>query len=132
MAGASSAAQGDQIQAQNAEDAAQLGQVKASEADASMRRKLGGQLSNILAARAGNGLEANSPTGAAVMGNVETIGDENRTQAVDNIQAQVTSDQAAASFYSQSASNALTGGMFGMLGGLAKGAAPTIPTNWTL
>jgi hypothetical protein len=39
MEGASKAAQGDQFEAQNAENAAQIGQTKAAESDADMRRR---------------------------------------------------------------------------------------------
>jgi hypothetical protein len=56
LVGASTAAQGDRVEAQQAVDAAQIGQTKAYETGADMRRKLTGQLANISAIRASAGL----------------------------------------------------------------------------
>lgn len=126
MEGASKAAQGDQFEAQNAENAAQIGQTKAAETDADMRRRLTSQLSNITAIRASAGLDPNSPTGAAISANVKGVADLSRTQAVSNIQNQVTSDQQAAQFYTSSASSALLGGDLGALGSIIGGVGGAI------
>lgn len=121
LMGADKAAQGDQVEAQNAVDAAQIGKTKAAETDADMRRRLSNQLATITAIRAGAGLNPNSPTGAAINANVQGVGDLSRTQAIDNINAQVLSDQNAAAFYMQSAGNALTGGLMGAAGSIFGG-----------
>jgi hypothetical protein len=121
--GASKAAQGDQFEAKNAANAAQIGQTKAAETDADMRRKLTSQLSNITAIRAGAGLDPNSPTGAAISANVQGVADLSRTQAVQNIQNQVTSDENASAFYTSSASSALMGGELGAFGSIIGGIA---------
>jgi hypothetical protein len=119
--GGSMDSQGDQVEAQNAVNAAEMGKIKASQTDADMRRKLTTQLANISAVRAGLGLNPNSPTGQAIGSNVQAIGDLNRGYAIDNINQQVNMDQQAASFYTSSASNALLGGMFGAAGSIFKG-----------
>lgn len=123
LAGAQTASQGDKLEAQNATNAAQIGQTKAAETDADMRRSLTKQLSNISAIRAGAGLNPMSPTGAAISANVQGVGDQSRTQAVENIDNQVTMDQQAAQFYTSSASSALLGGGLGAAGSIFKGLA---------
>ena len=129
MEGASKAAQGDQFEAQNAINAAQIGQTKAAETDANMRRRLTSQLSNIDAIRAGAGLVPDSPTGAAISANVQGVGDLSRTQAVQNINAQVLSDQQAAKFYTSSASSALMGGDLGAAGSFISGISGAMGGN---
>lgn len=121
-------AKGDEMEQQNAVDAATIGRTKAAQTDTDMRRQLSSTLSNISAVRASAGLNPDSPTGQAIASNVEGRADVNRTQAVDNINAQVTMDQNAASFYGQSASSALLGGMMGGLGSIFKGIGGAIPT----
>jgi hypothetical protein len=123
LTGAQTASQGDQLEAQNAINASQIGQTKAAETDADMRRKLTSQLANIQAIRGGAGLNPNSPTGAAIGANVEGVGNLSRTQAVENIQNQSQMDQQAAQFYSSSASSALLGGDLGAAGSIFKGLA---------
>lgn len=121
------AAAGDEQQAQNALQAAQIGQLKATQTDTNMRQNLTSSLANILAVRASAGLNPNSPTGAAINANVEGRADINRTTAIDSINAQVTSDQDASAFYTQSANNALMGGDMGAFGAILKGIGGAIP-----
>lgn len=128
LVGASTAAKGDQMEAQNAINAAAIGKTKALQTDTSMRRTLGSQLANITAVRASAGLNPNSPTGNAIASNVESTGNLNRTQSIDNINAQVSMDQNAASFYTSSASSALLGGALGAAGSIFKGLGPTVPS----
>jgi hypothetical protein len=127
--GGSKAAQGDQFEAQNAVNAAQIGQTKAAETDTDMRRRLVSQLANITAIRASAGLDPNSPTGAAINANVQGGGDLSRTQAVENINQQVTSDQQAAAFYTSSASSALLGGELGAVGSIFGGLGGAMGGN---
>jgi hypothetical protein len=123
LTGGQTASQGDMLEAQNAANAAQIGQTKAAETDANMQRSLTKQLSNISAIRAGAGLNPMSPTGAAITANVQGVGDQSRTQAVENIQNQSQMDEQAAAFYTSSASSALTGGELGAAGSIFKGLA---------
>ena len=115
--------------AQNAINAAQIGQTKAAETDADMKRRLTSQLANISAIRAGAGLDPNSPTGAALGASVQGVGDQSRTQAVENINQQVTMDQNAAQFYTSSASSALMGGELSAAGSIFKGLAGAMGGN---
>jgi len=119
--GGAKASQGDLQEAQNAVNASVMGQTKADQTDTDMRRKLTTQLANISAVRAGAGLNPNSPTGQAINNNVQSLSDTNRGYALDNIHAQVSLDNSAASFYTSSASSALMGGMFGAAGSIFKG-----------
>ena len=121
LSGASTAAQGDMLEAQNATNAAQIGQTKAAETDANMRRGLISQLANISAIRSGAGLNPMSPTGAAISANVQGVGDLSRTQAVNNILNQSEMDKNAAQFYTSSASSALMGGELGAAGDIFSG-----------
>ena len=123
LTGASTAAQGDMLEAQNATNAAQIGQTKAAQTDADMKRRLTSQLANISAIRSGAGLDPYSPTGAAITANVQGVGDLSRTQAVENIQNQSQMDKNAAQFYTSSASSALMGGELGAAGSIFKGLA---------
>ena len=118
FSGASAASQGYKVQAQNAVDAAQIGQTKAAETDTDMRRHLTVQLANIGAIRAGAGLVPNSPTGAAIENQVQGVSALSRTQAVQNIQNQVALDQRASQFYTSAASSALMGGELGAAGSI--------------
>jgi hypothetical protein len=115
------ASEGAEAQAQAATDAAEVGRIRAAQTSGDMTRKLTSSLSNILAIRAGAGLDPASPTGAAIRANVQGRGDENRTMAVDNINAQVKADENASAFYQQSASDALLGGFLGAAGSMFKG-----------
>ncbi len=121
LSSASTAAQGDMLEAQNATNAAQIGQTKAAETDANMRRGLISQLANISAIRSGAGLNPMSPTGAAISANVQGVGDLSRTQAVNNILNQSEMDKNAAQFYTSSASSALMGGELGAAGDIFSG-----------
>ena len=87
LSGASTAAQGDMLEAQNAANAAEIGQTKAAETDADMTPPADiAAREHFNAIRAGAGLNPNSPTGAAIGANVEGVANLSRTQAVDNIQ----------------------------------------------
>jgi hypothetical protein len=120
-------AQGAEYQAQLAERASQYGQIKAAQTSTFMQRNLSTTLDNIQAVRASGNIEGNSPTGEAIRSNVNTTGQQQITQKVQNIDAQSQQDQDAAAFYTQSANNALTGGLLSALGKGASGLAGLIP-----
>ncbi|MEJ0094161.1 MAG: hypothetical protein WDN46_12205 [Methylocella sp.] len=94
-----------------------------------MSRNLQTSIDNIQAVRASANVEGDSPTGEAIENNVRTTGQQQISQKVQNIDAQSQQDQDAAQFYTQSANNALLGGLLGgagkALGGLAS-AAPAL------
>ena len=93
LSGASTAAQGDMLEAQNATNAAQIGQTKAAETEADIKRRLTSSSQTFRAIRARAGLNPMSPTGAAITANVQGVGDLSRTQAVENIQNQSQMDR---------------------------------------
>lgn len=111
----------DQFQAQQAANAAEYGKIQAAQTGTTMRANLQNMLGHIQAVRASTGTDPRSPTTAAVVNRQEAIGDNARNVQVGNIQAQVRSDQAAATFYNQSAGDALTAGGFGAFGKLLGG-----------
>ena len=113
--------QGAQMEAKNAANAAEIGKIKAEQTTGDMTRRLTSQLANIEAVRAGAGLDPNSPTGRAISAQVGGVGDLNRTAAMTTISAQISADQNAEKFYTQSASDALLGGFMGAAGSVLKG-----------
>jgi len=121
--GADRAAQGAEMEAQNAANAVEMGKIKAAQTSGDMTRRLTGALANIQAVRASAQLNPYSPTGNAIAANVQGQGDINRTAALTNINAQIKSDQNAENFYQQSAGDALLGGAFGALGSIFKGVS---------
>lgn len=121
LASGAAKAQGAEFQAQQAENQAQYGQIKATQTNAYMEDNLQKTLGNISAVRSMTGTTSDSPTGAAVTNYSEFLGDRDRTQAVANIENQVTADQQGAAFYTHSAKNAIMGGFLGAADNLASG-----------
>ena len=115
------ASQGNQMEAQAAANAAEMGKIKADQTSGSMTRRMMASVANIEAVRAGAGMSSDSPTGAAITANVMGLGDMNRTAAMTNVNAQISADQNASAFYTQSASEALIGGALGAAGSIFKG-----------
>jgi hypothetical protein len=103
-------------QAAQAERAAQIGLIKASDTDTYMRDELQTTLANIQAIRASVGAEA-SPTEYAVIDKQRQTSDRQRETEVFNARAQAKSDEDAARFYRSSARMSLIGGgLSGILG----------------
>lgn len=125
-AGQGIAAQGtaaaDQFQAQQMEEAAQFGELKATQTSAQMTRNLVMSLGNIDAVRAAAGADPNSPTGAAVRDYVEQTGLQQRGIITSNIEEQSRMDEAGAAYLRQASSTALLGGDISMGGTLLGGA----------
>lgn len=106
----------DTFQAERLDVAAQYGGLKATQTSGQMTRNLNTTLGNIAAVRAAANTDPNSPTGAAVSGNVEAIGNSQRSITVGNITAQTDQDVSDAAYYRTLSSNALVSG------GMAQGA----------
>jgi hypothetical protein len=119
--GGSAKAQGDEFEAQQAENAATIGQTTAAQTSTYMNQDLQRQIQNIQAIRASSGVEDTSPTDEAIANNVFARGQQQIGVKVGNINEQVAADQEAASFYTSSASNALIGGLLGGAGSLFGG-----------
>jgi hypothetical protein len=120
--GGSAKAQGDEFEAQQAENAATIGKTQAAQTSTYMNQDLQRQIQNIQAVRASRGGEEDtSPTDEAIANNIFARGQQQIGVKVGNINEQVAADQEAASFYTSSASNALIGGLLGGAGSLFGG-----------
>lgn len=112
-------ASADEYQAEKLQTAATYGDLKAVQTSGQMTRNLNQTLGNIEAVRAAANTDPNSPTGAAVRDNQEAIGNQNREITVNSILQQSLQDRNDAAYYQSAASNALTAGKIGAIGGLA-------------
>lgn len=88
----------DDYQAQRAEQAAQYGELKASQTDAQTRENLNVTLANISAVRAASGVDPSSPTSAVLRDQTERLGDRARGIQVGNILEQSTQDTQDAAY----------------------------------
>lgn len=113
----------DEFQAQKLESAAVYGDLKAAQTGGQMTRSLNTTLGNIEAVRAAAGADPNSPTGAAVRDNAETIGNEQRSITVNSILAQSNQQRNDAAYYKSAATDALFAGKISAAAGVAKGLA---------
>jgi hypothetical protein len=109
--------------AQELEQQAQYGELKATQTNAQMTRNLAITLGHIDAVRAAAHTDPSSPTGAAVRGEREMLGTEAKGITVENILQQSRMDEANAAYMRSQASNALLFGDLGMLGTAFGGAA---------
>jgi hypothetical protein len=116
-------ASGDDFQAEKLDNAATYGDLKAVQTGGQMTRNLNNTLGNIQAVRAAANADPNSPTGAAILGNQEQIGTDQKNIAVDSILAQSNQDRADASYYQSAASIALLSGDISAGAGILKSVA---------
>jgi hypothetical protein len=113
----------DVFKAQQLEEQAQYGELKAVQTNAQMTRNLAISLAHIDAVRAASLTDPTSPTGAAVRGTIEERGTEAKDITVENILQQSRMDEANAAYYRSAASNALLAGDISMLGTFAQGVS---------
>ncbi len=111
----------DKYQAAEQEQAAQYGELRATQTNAALTRNLNQTLGNIDAVRAAARTDPTSPTGAAVRNTVEATSTENKNIQVDSIMAQAEQDQANAAYLRSASSMALLSGGIGAFGDLLKG-----------
>ena len=114
-------ANADSYSAQEMEQAAQYGDLKAVQTNAALTRNLNQTLGNIDAVRAAARTDPTSPTGAAVRNTVEATSTENKNIQVDSIMAQANQDRANAAYLRSASSMALLSGGIGAFGDLLKG-----------
>jgi hypothetical protein len=105
------------------EQQAQYGELKATQTNAQMTGRLAVTLGHIDAVRAAAHTDPTSPTGAAVRGMREELGEEAKGITVENILQQARTDQANAAYMRSQASNALLSGDIAMLGDAFAGAS---------
>ena len=111
----------DKYQAEEQEQAAQYGYLKATQTNAALTRNLNQTLGNIDAVRAAARTDPSSPTGAAVRNTVEATATSDKNIQVDSIMAQAEQDQANAAYLRSASSTALLSGGIGAFGDLLKG-----------
>ena len=120
----------EKFKAEELEQQAQYGELKATQTNAQMTQRLAVTLGHIDAVRAAAHTDATSPTGAAVRGYREELGEQQKEITVENILQQSRRDEADAAYMRSNASNALLGGDLSMLatafGGVA-GAMKSMP-----
>lgn len=114
-------AAGDVFQAEELEQQAQFGELKAIQTNAQLTRNLAITLGHVDAVRAAAHTDPSSPTGAAVRGEREAVGTEQKDITVENIMNQVRTDEANAAYMRSAASNALLSGDINMAGTLFGG-----------
>ena len=113
--------QADKYQAAEQEQAAQYGELRATQTNAALTRNLNQTLGNIDAVRAAARTDPTSPTGAAVRNTVEATATSDKNIQVDSIMAQAEQDQANAAYLRSASSTALLSGSIGAFGDLLKG-----------
>ena len=119
-------AQGDVFKAEELEQQAQYGELKATQTNAQMTKNLAITLGHVDAVRAAAHTDPTSPTGAAVRGEIEATGQMKKEITVENIMQQVRMDEANAAYLRTSASNALLAGDVAMAGDLFSGLSGTM------
>jgi hypothetical protein len=116
----------DEFKAQQLDQAATYGELKAQQTNAKLTQNLTMTLGNIDAVRAAQRTDPTSPTSAAVRDYVETTGTEQKDITVANIDEQARTDEASAAYMGQAASTALLGGDLSIAGTLLKGASGAV------
>jgi hypothetical protein len=111
----------DTYKAEQAERAAEYGELKATQTSGQMTRDLSMTLGNIDAVRAASHADPNSPTGAAVRDFVSQVGTEQKTIKVDSILAQAEEDTSNAAYLRSAASSALLSGDISAVADVTKG-----------
>lgn len=116
-------ANANEFQAEKLENAAKYGELKAVQTNAHMTRSLNTTLGNIQAVRAAANADPTSPTGAVILDNQATLGNEQKGVVVNSILQQARQDNADAAYYRSAAEDALFAGRIGAAAGVAKGLA---------
>lgn len=122
-------AKADEFKAQQLEEAATYGELKATQTNAQLTRNLAVTLGNIDAVRAAAHGDPSDPSNVAVRDYVEETGTTAKGIQVASIEQQARQDEAGAAYERQAASDALLAGdlsigstILGGLGGALKGA----------
>lgn len=113
---AEATAKGDIYESYNQRNLAQEGFVKAAQTNTAMTTHLDEVLANIKAVRASAGTEADSPTGTAILNRTESVGGQDISRSVRNIETEARQHEAAYQFYQQSAQDAIQAGSGGLFG----------------
>lgn len=124
-AGKGLAAQGtstaDLFKAQQLEEAATYGELKAAQTNAQMTRNLAITLGNIDASRAASRSDPSDPSNVAVRDITEEIGTTAKNIHVASIEQQARMDEAGAAYMRKASSDALLAGDIGIAGSIIGG-----------
>lgn len=112
----------DTYKAEMLDQAAQYGDLKATQTNAQMTNNLNITLGHIDAVRAAAKTDPTSPTGAAVRDYAEQVGTEEKGTTVSNIMEQATTDEENAAYLRSASSDALLSGDLGAVSSLLKGS----------
>lgn len=123
--------QGQDFMAGQAERAAALGKIKATQTDVAMRDELDTTLGMIEVTRAAAGADPLSPTALAINAKETEVSDRNRTQAVANIRAQAEEREAEARYRRGAGKTALLASYLGAGARLGKGVAKGAKEGWS-
>lgn len=118
----------DDYKAEMLDQAAQYGELSATQTNAQMTRNLAITLGHIDAVRAAARGDPTSPTGAAVRDFTEETGTEEKNIKVDSIMAQAQMDEENAAYLRSAGSDALLGGIIGGIGQGIGSISKAIPT----
>ena len=105
----------EKFRAEELEQQAQYGDLKAQQTNAQMTKNLAITLGHIDAVRSAMHTDPTSPTGAAVRGEIEATGEMKKEITVENILQQSRTDEANAAYMRSAASNALLSGDVAMI-----------------
>lgn len=114
----------DTYKSQLLEEQAQFGTTKATEVSGQLTQRLNQTLGNIDTIRAAAHTDPTSPTGAAVRGQAETVGDTQRSIEVGNIEMQSDLERQQAQWLQYAGSQAMLGAGL-QAGGQVLGAVST-------
>jgi hypothetical protein len=121
IVGAEGMAAGDTYKSEILQQAAQFGDLQATQVSGQMLRNLNVSLGNIDAVRAAARDDPTSPTGAAVRGYVEQTGTEAEQIKTQSILEQSQMDENQAAYLKSAANTALLGGDLSAGGAAFKG-----------
>ena len=124
--GAIGTSNADTFKAEQLDQAAQYGELKATQTSGQMTRNLSITLGNIDAVRAAAHTDPTSPTGAAVRDYADQVGTEQKDTKVNSIMQQARTDEANAAYMRSASSTALLSGGVKAGGDLLGAAAPLL------
>lgn len=117
----------DTYKAATLDQAAQYGELKATQTNAQLTRNQAISLGQLDSIRAAARTDPTSPTGAAVRDYVEQTGTERKNIQVDSITTQAQEDEDNAAYLRQASKTALLGGDMAAGGDVLKGIAGALP-----
>jgi|ERR1035437_2559249 hypothetical protein len=120
-ASADAQSRGYQFQAFQEQEQFFQGMTKSFQTDTAMTQHLASTISNIEAVRASSGASINSPSGDAIQGRVQALGNQDIARETSNIQQEAQMHLQASNYYQQAAQDAITAGDIAASGAIMSG-----------